>query len=72
LHIIARTNPTPSLPYICATRFDAARVAAAVQNAFTSLEQNQKSQMRLHGFIRLSTDEYLSVPSPTSPDKLFS
>ena len=72
LHIIARTDPTPALPYICATRFDAARVAAAVQNAFTSLEQNQKSQMRLRGFISLSTDEYLSVPSPTSPDKLFS
>jgi len=50
LRVVARTRPTPALPFITARRFDAGRVANAVAAALGP------------SFVRFRPDDYLSVP----------
>ncbi len=71
LRILAHTEPTPGLPYICALRFDPKGVADAVLRAYETLDGADKSSLRLKGFVHIDTAHYFSVPSPTSPDKMF-
>jgi ABC-type phosphate/phosphonate transport system substrate-binding protein len=71
LRILAHTEPTPGLPYICALRFDPKEVADAVLRAYETLDGADKSSLRLKGFVHIDTEHYFSVPSPTSPDKMF-
>lgn len=71
LHIVAHTDPTPGLPYICAPRFNTVDIQTAITTAFKDLEPDHKAALRLKGFVRLSVANYLAIHSPTSPEKLF-
>lgn len=61
LTVIARTQPTPGLPYICAKKLDAARIADAVICALSALNPATRSRLGIKGFERLTPEAYLAV-----------
>ncbi|EPX80028.1 phosphate/phosphite/phosphonate ABC transporter substrate-binding protein [Litoreibacter arenae] len=64
---IARTTPTPALPYICAPRFDAAAIAHALSQAITMLAPEDRTRLGLVAVTQLGRDAYLAVPTPPPP-----
>lgn len=71
LCVIDHTDPTPGLPIICAQRFDPNPLRHALDRAYDRLTTDDRKQLRHCGFVTLTPDAYLSVPTPTSPAKLF-
>jgi ABC-type phosphate/phosphonate transport system substrate-binding protein len=64
LRVLASTEPTPGLPYICASRFDPVVIAGAVRNAIQSLDLDAKQSLGLQGLVTIDAGSYLDVPSP--------
>ena len=71
LRVIQRTSPTPGLPYICATRFDAQTIFNAVQNALDALPPAVSEILGIRGIVKISKQDYLDVLTPSSPYNLF-
>ena len=67
LHIVARTPPTPGLPYITAPDQDATTIAAAVQGAIDDLAENDRETLCLHGLVQIPKARYLQEPLPPTP-----
>lgn len=67
LRVIARTTPTPALPYITATGRDPAPIAAALRCAIVGLTPADRAALHLHGLEEISADTYLAVPTPAAP-----
>ena len=67
LKVIARTPPTPGLPYITALKNDSAGLARAVRLAIENLPPNDRAALHLHGFVDIPDDAYLCVPTPARP-----
>lgn len=70
LTVIARTEPTPTLPFITAKGQDAKAIADAVQRAIAILPQADRSLLHLKGLVRIPAETYLAVPVPPSPGGL--
>ena len=71
LRVVHWTSPTPALPYICATRFDAQAIFYAVQNALNALPPSDTETLGLRSIIKIAKQDYLDVLTPSSPCNLF-
>ena len=71
LRVVHWTSPTPALPYICATRFDAQAIFHAVQNALNTLPPSVSETLGIRGIIKIAKQDYLDVLTPSSPCNLF-
>lgn len=70
LHEIARTAPTPALPYISGPGADAAGILAALQDAVAALTGDDRAVLYLRAVVHLPAAAYLAVPNPPTPDQL--
>ena len=68
LREVARTDPTPTLPYITAPGADAAQLAEAVRAAIAGLSEEDRAALHLYGLVDIPTADYLAVPTPKGPD----
>jgi ABC-type phosphate/phosphonate transport system substrate-binding protein len=69
--VVHWTAPTPALPYICATRFDAQAIFHAVQNALNALPLSDFETLGIRGIVNIAKQDYLDVLTPSSPCNLF-
>lgn len=67
LRVLARTEPTPALPYITALGCDPAPVFAALQSAISGLSQDDRATLGIIGLIRIDPETYLAQPNPPPP-----
>lgn len=67
LREVARTTPTPALPYITSLGQDPARIAAAVRAAIDDLSADDRNSLHIRGLIDIPTETYLSVSTPPGP-----
>ena len=67
LRVLARTVPTPALPYITSMPQDAALIANAVDNAIKFLPAKARETLHLKGLVRLAPSAYLGIPLPIAP-----
>ncbi|OYU18574.1 MAG: hypothetical protein CFE34_09900 [Rhodobacteraceae bacterium PARR1] len=65
--VVAMTDPTPGLPYICAEAVDADVVFDAIAAAIPALEAADRAALGLRGLCRIPAETYLSVPTPPPP-----
>jgi ABC-type phosphate/phosphonate transport system substrate-binding protein len=70
LRVIARTDPTPGLPYITAGHRDPAPILAAITQAIPRLTPADRALLRLKGMVAIPSAAYLAVPNPPSPDQM--
>jgi ABC-type phosphate/phosphonate transport system substrate-binding protein len=66
LSVIARTPPTPAMPFISSPTADASRIRNALHDAVTSLSEADKITLGLYGIVTVSKDAYLAVTPPPS------
>ncbi|OWU79376.1 phosphate/phosphite/phosphonate ABC transporter substrate-binding protein [Phaeobacter sp. 22II1-1F12B] len=64
LKVIAKTTPTPGLPYITAQGRDPAPIADAIAAAIADLDEQDRRALHIRGLVRIETADYLSVPTP--------
>jgi len=64
IDVIAKTTPTPSLPYICSASQDASMIRAAVYQAFETLSLETTTQLGVKGLVEIDLAAYLSIPIP--------
>lgn len=67
LRIIARTPPTPALPYITGPRGDAPALRSALRAAVDALSAGDRQTLCLTGIHTVPHDAYLAVPNPPPP-----
>ena len=70
LRVIAKTEPTPGLPYITASGRDAAPIFDAVSAAIAALAAPDRAALHLRGFVRIPVADYLAVPNPPAPERI--
>lgn len=70
LREIARTDPTPTLPYITAKGAAAEPVFDAVSAAVAELPGDVAEALSLRGVVRISHERYMALPIPPSPETL--
>ncbi|MCV6592189.1 MAG: PhnD/SsuA/transferrin family substrate-binding protein [Silicimonas sp.] len=66
LRVIARTPPSPALPYVTATG-EAERLGDALSTAISQLSDDDRKALCLKGLTHLSRDVYLDQPIPPAP-----
>jgi ABC-type phosphate/phosphonate transport system substrate-binding protein len=64
---IARTAPTPALPYISALYRDPLPIRAALKAAITALSPSERSELILKGLVDVPQSAYEAVPNPPTP-----
>lgn len=69
LRELARTAPTPGLPYITAKGRDPAPIFAAIAEAISALTDADRDMLLLRGIVRIPAEAYLAVPNPPAPDQ---
>lgn len=67
LHEVARTAPTPGLPYITALRFNPGEIAQAVDQALHDMPAKVRETLGIKGLARIPAQTYLAQPIPPSP-----
>jgi ABC-type phosphate/phosphonate transport system substrate-binding protein len=67
LTVIARTEPTPGLPFITSLTQDPAKLFLAIKSAIETLDSEVRANLHLKGFLHIPTSEYLAVPTPPGP-----
>lgn len=67
LRDVARTSPTPALPYITSQTQDPDQIADAVHAAIAALSEEDKRLLHIRGLINIPAEEYLAVPTPPPP-----
>ena len=70
LKAIARTDPTPGLPYIAARDQDADALFDCVAAAIAALGPGDRRSLHLKGLVRIPLGSYLAVPNPPSPEQI--
>lgn len=70
LREVARTAPTPGLPFIAGPGADADATFAALVAAAACLSPGDRDVLSLHGIVRIAAESYLAVPIPPSPDQI--
>ena len=68
VRVVAMTEPTPGLPYICASGIDAEAVFAAVSAAIAALSPEDRAALGVQGLCRIPAEAYLSIPNPPAPE----
>ncbi len=69
LRIVQSTDPTPGLPLICAPGRDPAPVVRALRRATARLDPGRVAHIGLTGFVPLTPQAYLDVPTPPAPSQ---
>jgi len=69
LRVVARTDPTPTLPYITALNRDAAQIRAALSKAIDNLSETDRDALSLYGLVDIPAERYLSVQTPAPPNR---
>jgi len=64
LRVLARTDPTPGLPYITGPDNDAKGLATAISDAIAALDLADRRTLRLQSLIPIPASTYLAVPNP--------
>jgi len=67
LRVLARTKPSPTLPYICALGRDPAPIFEALQSAISGLSQDDRATLGITGLTRITAEAYLAQPNPPPP-----
>lgn len=67
LRDLARTAPTPAMPFITAMTRDAAAIGAALAGAIAALRADQRDALSLYGIADVPGVAYLAVPNPPAP-----
>lgn len=70
LFVIAQTDPVPGLPYICAKQHDPELLFNACKAGLGNLKTSLKGRLGLHGFVRLASSDYISIPNPVTTTDL--
>lgn len=68
LREVARTPPTPGLPYIAARTANASVLFKAVQTAISQLDRDDQACLMLKGVSQIAPSAYLAVPVPPTPE----
>lgn len=64
LTVIARTPPTPAMPFICSPDADSEKIAAALGSAIDSLSETERTTLGLFGLVPATAQAYLAVTPP--------
>lgn len=64
LRVIARTPPTPAMPYICGPSQDPSHLRHALGTAIETLSPDQRDTLGLYGVCEVPVSDYLAVPMP--------
>lgn len=72
LAIVARTPPTPALPFITALGRDADAIRAALAEAIDTASPEDRATLHLRGLCRIAPAAYLALQSPPDPQWLLS
>lgn len=67
LRVLARTRPTPGLPFIAASGVDRAPVFDAVAEAIADLPAADRHTLCLQGLTHIPASAYLALPVPPAP-----
>jgi ABC-type phosphate/phosphonate transport system substrate-binding protein len=67
LREVARTAPTPGLPFIAAKTRDAEASFAAIAAAIAALSPADRACLHLKGLVRIEAARYLAIPTPAAP-----
>lgn len=70
LREVARTAPTPALPYIAAKGADAEASFSALVAAISQLSPEDRDTLSLRGVVRITPERYLAVPIPPTPEQI--
>jgi ABC-type phosphate/phosphonate transport system substrate-binding protein len=70
LREVARTAPTPGLPYIAAKGSDTEAIYQALLAAADRLSPKDRDALSLRGIVRIAAERYLAVPIPPSPEHI--
>ncbi len=68
LRVLARTSPTPGLPYIGALGQPSADLRRAIAQAIDSLAPATRMALMLRGICAIPAAAYLAIPTPPPPD----
>ena len=64
---VARTEPTPGLPFITAKGTDPAPLFDALTAAIKAMSPQDRATLHLNGLTRIPLAAYLAVPNPPAP-----
>ena len=67
LREVARTEPTPALPYITHKEADPAPIYAAIEAGIEDLHAIMREALSLKGMVSIPPEDYLAVPTPAGP-----
>lgn len=65
---LARTEPTPTLPFITALSLDPAPLRDAIREAIEGLSEEDRRLLRLRGLVDIPAETYLAIATPPAPD----
>lgn len=64
LKILAKTTPTPGLPFISARGARQPELFKAIEIALQKMPRTAKQRLGMQGLVHIPAEEYLSVPNP--------
>ncbi len=64
LTVLAKTRPTPGLPFITSAGQNAAEIHGAVKRAVLSLDEKNKNMLQIRDFVFIEPEAYLAEPLP--------
>lgn len=67
LTVVARTAPTPALPYITSPGQDAAVIRCALQEALSTLSTRDRDALGIKNLVSISSQTYRAVETPEAP-----
>ncbi len=70
LREVARTEATPTLPFITSAAQDPKHIAKAVSSAIADLSEADRQTLHLRGLVDIPTSHYLKVPNPPKPEAI--
>lgn len=69
LRVIAKTSPTPGLPYITAKTQNTKVLAQAIRAAIDTLTPADRELLHLKDLVWIDEARYLAIPTPPEPDQ---
>ena len=67
LKVVARTTPTPGLPWVAAKGADADALFPILEQALAALSPEDRATLCLKGLTRIPAEAYLAIPTPPPP-----
>ncbi|MEQ9693383.1 PhnD/SsuA/transferrin family substrate-binding protein [Shimia sp. SDUM112013] len=67
LQVVARTAPTPTLPYITGPTQNLAEIREALGRAIEGLSASDRATLGLQRLVQIPASAYLAVPTPPPP-----